>query len=219
MFARCPGLFIQDSMTAAASAWPRAMFSPPRFPTPAWSARSQGVSPSGSVWSKKPRAAMSSLKAVASEASAPSARTALHPTLARSWLTSARTAAAAALSSPLGAAATGGCAGACDAGFVLTGVALFGGVAVRVVPAPGDVPAPVPPCFLVTEREGLGVAAALLFFSRGEADAAREGASERVAPRLAAGVVRSAADASSPCPSPDGASAARTFASCPPPKE
>ena len=51
-------------MTAWALAWPRAMFSPPRSVMPASSARSQGVSPSGSVWSKKPRRAMSSLNSL-----------------------------------------------------------------------------------------------------------------------------------------------------------
>ena len=56
------GLFIQESITERALAWPRAMFSPPRPLTPAASARSQGLRPSGSVWEKKPRPAMSSLK-------------------------------------------------------------------------------------------------------------------------------------------------------------
>jgi hypothetical protein len=50
-------------MTARTSAYPRAMFSPPRLWMPRLAARSQGVQPSGSVWEKKSRLAMSSLKA------------------------------------------------------------------------------------------------------------------------------------------------------------
>lgn len=95
MFARWPSLFIQAAITAAASAWPRAMFSPPRPDTLALAARSHGDFPSGSVWSKKPRAAMSSLKFWASEASEELAVTGLQPTLARSWLTRESTAASA----------------------------------------------------------------------------------------------------------------------------
>ena len=95
MFARWPSLFIQASITAWASAWPRAMFSPPSPSTPAAAARSQGVAPSGSVWPKKSRAAMSSLKSWASAVSDALAVTGLQPTFERSWLTRASTAACA----------------------------------------------------------------------------------------------------------------------------
>src|SRR5690348_8297230 len=98
MLARWPGLFIQASMTAAASAWPRAMFSPPRSDMPALAARSHGVAPSGSVWSKNPRAAMSSLNFSARFDSALFAERALQPTLDRSSLTSFSTSAAACVS-------------------------------------------------------------------------------------------------------------------------
>lgn len=69
MFALWSGLFIQAFITAVASPWPRAMFSPPRPAIPALVARSQGLLPSGSSWLKKPRVAMSRLKAPASAAS------------------------------------------------------------------------------------------------------------------------------------------------------
>ncbi len=96
MLARWPSLFIQESITAAASAWPRAMFSPPRPVMPAFSARTHGVAPSGSVWSKKPRVAMSELNAPARAASRASAFTGEQPTFARSALTRRRTSASAA---------------------------------------------------------------------------------------------------------------------------
>src|SRR5690606_11350262 len=102
MFALWPGLSIQAFITASASAWPRAMFSPPRLLMPAAWALSQGVSPSGSVWSKKPRLAMSSLNAVASAASSLLAVTGVQPALARSTLTSRSTSAPAAASAELG---------------------------------------------------------------------------------------------------------------------
>src|SRR4051812_23364347 len=104
MFARWPGLFIQAVITASASAWPRAMFSPPRSVIPRAFARSQGVWPSGSVWSKKPRAAMSSLNAWARPSREELAVSALQPAVARSLLTSDKMAALAAVSlSVLGA--------------------------------------------------------------------------------------------------------------------
>src|SRR4051812_35007997 len=104
MFARWPGLFIQAVITASASAWPRAMFSPPRSVMPRAFARSQGVWPSGSVWSKKPRAAMSSLNAWARPSREELAVSALQPAVARSLLTSDKMAALAAVSlSVLGA--------------------------------------------------------------------------------------------------------------------
>src|SRR3954470_1875288 len=98
MLALWPGLFIQASMTAAGSDWPRAMFSPPRLVIPACAARSHGVAPLGSVWSKKPWSAMAWLKAPARSASALLAATGLQPTFARSALTSLSTSAAAAAS-------------------------------------------------------------------------------------------------------------------------
>jgi hypothetical protein len=73
------------------------MFSPPRLLIPAAEARSHGDLPSGSVWSKKPRAAMSSLNASASLVSEEFAASGLHPTFDRSWLTSLSTSTSAAL--------------------------------------------------------------------------------------------------------------------------
>src|SRR5690606_1829531 len=84
MVAVWPGRFIVAAIAAASLAWPRATFSPPGSATPAALARSQGVAPSGSVWSNKPRSAMSSLNAFARPARALSAATGRHPTLARS---------------------------------------------------------------------------------------------------------------------------------------
>lgn len=60
---------------------------------PALVARSQGVLPSGSSWLKKPRVAMSRLKAPANDASGGLARTGPHPASARSWFTRSTTAA------------------------------------------------------------------------------------------------------------------------------
>ena len=68
--------------------------------TPAPAARSHGERPSGSVWEKKPRAAMSALKARASAASGPSCCSAGQPTLVRSVLTSASTSASRASAPP-----------------------------------------------------------------------------------------------------------------------
>lgn len=92
MFALWPGLSIQAVITDAASPWPRAMFSAARPESPALAARSHGLFPSGSVWSKKPRVAMSLLKAPASAASGGFARTGPHPAWARAWFTRVTTA-------------------------------------------------------------------------------------------------------------------------------
>lgn len=84
-----------------------------------------GVAPSGSVWPKKSRAAMSSLKSWASAVSGALVVTGLQPTFARSWLTRASTAAWAEVADgldegvalPVGAAEEGfGAAGAVVAG-------------------------------------------------------------------------------------------------------
>jgi hypothetical protein len=90
MFDRCPSLFIQASMTAAASSWPWAMFSA-RALTPARSARWNGSSLSGLTWSKKSRSRMSLLCARATAASPPSAASGPQPASARWLFTSART--------------------------------------------------------------------------------------------------------------------------------
>src|SRR5689334_11162321 len=128
MLARCPGLFIQAVITAWASAWPRAMFSPPRLLMPSFLARSHGVWPSGSVWSKKSRAAMSSLNACARPSSLEFSVRATQPALARSVLTRDSTAARTAALLSLGALCVG--VAARVGGVVLTGV--VGAVVVRV---------------------------------------------------------------------------------------
>lgn len=74
---------------------------------PAADARSQGVAPLGSVWSKKPWVAMARLKSSASSRSALFAATGLQPTLARSSLTSLSTCAWATASSETAAGALG----------------------------------------------------------------------------------------------------------------
>src|SRR4051812_42914086 len=107
------------------------MFSPPRLAMPAFAARSHGVAPFGSVWSKKPRAAMSSLKDSASFVSELFAARALQPTLARSSLTSFSTSASAAARADTvtGAEVFAGALGAVRLGVVfgLDGVALGAG--------------------------------------------------------------------------------------------
>src|SRR5207248_62937 len=92
MFSRCPGLFIQPRITDTASGYPAAMFSPYADQAyPAAVIRWPGSVPSGAVWSKYRRCAMSALCARAAAASRASGVTAGQPALARSWLTSAST--------------------------------------------------------------------------------------------------------------------------------
>lgn len=142
MLALWPGLFIQPRITAAASPWPRAMFSPPIPDMPALVARSHGVLPSGSVWSKKPRTAMSLLNAPASPASGGFARTGPQPACARSWFTRVSTA----VSSAEWPAEVGGTAGAAGAevfgaegfGFTGVGVGLACGVFAGSVEGDGE---------------------------------------------------------------------------------
>src|SRR2546430_572216 len=129
MFSRCPGLFIQPRITDTASGYPAAMFSPYADQAyPAAVIRWPGSVPSGAVWSKYRRCAMSALCACAAAASRVSGVTAGQPALARSWLTSARTCAAGSGRAPSRGEVPGG------TGLADVGLADVGPLAVR----PGD---------------------------------------------------------------------------------
>src|SRR5215211_2582430 len=110
MLARCPGLFIQDCITEAASFCPLAMFSPTDDHLyPALVTRVATVTPSGVLWSKYPRFAMSAECSRAAVVSRLSTDRLGQPAFARSWLTRSKTAASSA-ASPVGFVAGGGAA-------------------------------------------------------------------------------------------------------------
>src|SRR3954471_1505772 len=150
MLARWPSLFIQAVITSEGVCWPMAMFSPPRLVMPSALARSQGLLPSGSVWSKKFLAAMSSLKFWARVFSAGEAVSAAQPFCRRCTFTrdriSAWSAATMASGAPLAlAVALGVALGLGEAVVALgvgegVGVALGFGFAVAV----GRIPRPPP---------------------------------------------------------------------------
>lgn len=208
MFARWPSLFIQESITACAFAWPRAMFSAARPRTPDLEARSHGVRPSGSVWSKKPRAAMSSLKSWASEASEALAVSGLQPAFARSWLTRAST-----------ADRTEESAGA--EALRVAGAEVFG--AADDFSAAGAVIFPAPGALDDADRDGFVRSAGPEVFEEDEGDpvgdSAFAGPSARPTPRLAGSdaVERSAGEAEEPpWVSGSGAPSVRTRSEPPP---